>query len=366
MDFSFTDEQEMLREQVRSFLASELPAERVAELTESAEGWDASSWSQMAELGWTGLSIPEEQGGSGMDFIDEALLFDELGYGLYTGPYFSTIGLSLPALQGADEVLSAVASGAARATVAFAEPDGARSLEDVERITTSAERAGDGWVVTGDKELVPDLAPATHVVVTAGGDEGAGLWLVEPNSDARTTVETVDATRRLGRLRLERDSAALLVEPGHASSVLSHVRRRADAALALEAVGIAQRALELARDYAKERKQFDKPIGSYQAVSHQVADIYVSAELARSLAYWAAWCIATSNEGADRAAAAAKALAAEAAVAACERSIQVHGGIGFTWEHPLHRYYKRALWIASFNGTPSTQRALVASSLLDA
>jgi len=370
VDFAFTEEQEMLREQVRSLLASEYPSERVAELAESADGWDDRSWKKMAELGWTGLSIPEEHGGAGMGFLDEAVLFEELGYGLFPGPYFATIALSLPALQSAGErvskVLEGVADGSARVTLATTEPDGARSIEDVERVGTSAEPDGDNWTLTGIKDLVVDLGSATHVVVSARAGEGVGLWLVEPSPGATRSLETVDSTRRLGRLTLDSNPAVLLVEPEDAAPVLRNVRLRSRAALALEAVGVSQKVLELAREYTSERKQFDRPIASYQAVSHQVSDIYMHTELARSMAYWAAWCVGTSDEGADRATASAAALASESAVAACEGSIQVHGGIGFTWEHILHRYYKRALGIANFNGTPTSQRAAVAADLLGA
>jgi len=365
MDFSFSEEQQMLREQVRSFMTAEFAAERIAELAESDEGFDAASWSRMAELGWTGLSLPEQLGGAGMDFLYEAVLFEELGYGLYPGPFTSTIALALPALQGAPEVLESIASGRARVTLAFAERDGARSIEDTERMTTTAEPGGDQWFLTGTKEPVTDLSPATHVVVSATGAAGPGLWLVEPASDAVAELRSVDSTRRVGRLELDAHPATLLVAPGQGGAVLGHIRRRLDAALSLEAIGIAQRVLELARDYVSERKQFDRPIGSFQAVSHQLADSYVETELARSLAYWAAWSVAESTDDADRAAAAAYAMAAETAVRACERSIQVHGGVGFTWAHVLHRYYKRALAISVLNGTPAARRAAIASTLLD-
>ena len=380
MDFAFTQEQEMLREQVRSLLASEYPGERVAELAQSTEGWDEASWTKMAELGWTGLSISEEHGGtrdrlddrdrtngdwSDEGFLNEAVVFEELGYGLYPGPYFATIALALPALRSSPDMLARVATGRARVTLAALEPDGARSIEDAARIDTIAESDGEGWTLTGIKDLVVDLGAATHVVVSARSGGNAGLWLIEPTPEARRSLETVDSTRRLGRLTLDSHPATLLVEPGDAVAVLRRVRLRSQAALALEAVGVSQRVLELAREYTSERKQFDKPIGSYQAVSHQVADMYMHTELARSLAYWAAWCVATSDASAGRAAASAAALAGESAVSACEHSIQVHGGIGFTWEHILHRYYKRALGIATFDGTTSSRRAAVAAELLD-
>jgi len=166
-----------------------------------------------------------------------------------------------------------------------------------------------------------------------------------------TTVETMDRSRRLGRLTTAAGDAAV-------------DRPRLRAALALEAVGIAQQALDWGVEHAKDRRQFGKAIGVYQAVSHSLVDAFMGTELARSLAYWAAWCVAEDDHQASTAAAAAKAYAAEAAVSACERSIQVHGGIGFTWEHPLHRYYKRAQWIQAFDGFPASQRAEVAAELL--
>ena len=234
-------------------------------------------------------------------FLDAAVLFEELGRALYEGPY----------------VLNEVA----------AQPD-----EDVWSIEI------DGFVPqldAVDRVLRPDMtgATATGEVLTTV-DETLGLGRLSPNGADPATGDWAD------------------------------VRRRLLAALALEAVGIGTKALELAAEYAKEREQFGKKIGSYQAVSHSIVDGYVAVELGRSLAYWAAWCVAEGDEQAELAAVAAKAQAAEAAVAACERSIQVHGGIGFTWEHPLHRYYKRALWLEGALGYGREQRAQVTQSLL--
>jgi alkylation response protein AidB-like acyl-CoA dehydrogenase len=366
MDFAFTDEQEMFRRQVRSFLASEVPLERIAELSASDSGWDEESWSAMAELGWTSLSIPEEHGGAGMTFVDDAVLFEELGYSLYPGPYLSTIGLALPALAASPRLLAAVAAGSCTATVAVAEPGGPSSLAEAEAVQTKAVGREGSWRLSGSKELVPELGSVDHVVVVAKSQDGVGMWAVAPSKESRRVLSTMDQTRPLGRLVLEDEAATLLVDPAELGAVASRMRTRALAALALEAVGVAQRALELARDYAKERKQFGRPIGAYQAVAHEVTNAYVDTELGRSLAYWAAWCVAEEDPRAPTAAAAAKALASDAAVAACERSIQVHGGVGFTWDHALHRYYKRAQWIATFEGGSADQRAAVAAMLLDA
>ena len=367
MDFSFSEEQEMLRAQARSLLEQRLPSDRVVELAESEQPFDPALWKEMASLGWTSLSIPEESGGSGMTFLDEAVLFEELGRALYPGPYFSTIALALPALAGSSETLAAVAAGDEIVTLAWAEPDGRARLDEVDGLATRAAESDGTWTLDGVKELVPDAAIAKHVVVSAGTDDGAGLWLVDLTGEGVmvTPRATVDSTRRLATVELRSARATLLAAPPEAARVGTRTSLRASAAAALESVGVAQKALELAQEHAKTRQQFDKPIGSYQAVSHQVADTYVDVELARSLAYWAAWCVAEDDDQAPIAVAAAKSAAGEAAVTACERSIQVHGGIGFTWEHILHRYYKRALSLGSFDGFAHTRRAQIAARLLD-
>ncbi len=360
MDFSFSEEQEMLRAGARQYLGDRFDADKVSELAQSDDGWDPSSWQTVADLGWTSLSVPEAQGGAGMGFLEEAVIFEETGAALYPGPFFATIGLALPALSGA--VLEEVVAGKAVVTFAYAEPGGPATFDAMSECTTTAERSGESWTITGEKYLIPDLAAANHAVVVARGPDGLGLFLardVEGN-----VAETVDATRRLGSLVFDATPVEVLAEPGDAGSVIDQIRRRSYAALALEAVGICSTALALAKEHASTREQFGKPIGVYQAVSHQISDIYADTELARSLAYWAAWCVAENDDNADTAVLAAKGRAAEAAVTACERSIQVHGGIGFTWEHILHRYYKRAEWIASFDGSPSIHRAAIADALL--
>ena len=310
MHFAFTPDQEALRTEARRYLEERFPAERVAELADSAEGWDPASWAELAGLGWLGVSVAEDEGGAGLGFLEEAVLLEELGRALYPGPYFSTIALALPALP--PEERARVAAGEVR---------------------WSAEVNG----------LVPDLALVDRVVT----DEGAAPAEGE-------TLETMDSTRRLGRLA-----------PGPRDPLPGAIDRpRLRSALALEAVGIAQRALEYGLEHAKERQQFGKSIGVYQAVSHSLVDSFMATELARSLAYWAAWCVAEGDGEQAVAAAAAKAYASEAAVSACERSIQILGGTGFTWEHALHRYYKRAQWIQGFDGFPAKQRAEVADQLL--
>ena len=305
MDFTFTPEQNALREQARAFLAAN----------------PEPSWRELAELGWTSVSIAEEDGGAGLTFVEEAVLFEELGRALYRGPFFATIALTLPALP--SDLRAEVASGETSWTLAFG-------------------------------PLVPDLDTADRVAIV-GGD---GIYELE--GAERELLATTDETRPLGVVR-GGEPGLRLADAG----VLDEIRSRSLAALAIEACGVARRALEYAIEHAQTREQFGKPIGVYQAVSHPLADAYTRVELARSLSLWAAWCVAEGDEQAAIAAAAAKAFAAETAVRVCETAIQVHGGIGFTWEHVLHRLYKRALWIESFAASGSTLRAEVAASLLD-
>ena len=305
MDFTFTPEQEELREQARGYLA----------------GHVEPGWRELAELGWTGVSVSEELGGAGLTFLEEAVLLEELGRALYHGPYFSTVALTLPALP--DDLRAEVAAGEASWTLALG-------------------------------PLVTDLDTADRIAIV-GGD---GIYELEGGE--REMLATTDETRPLGAVRGGEPGLRLAD-----SSVVEEIRRRALVALALEACGVARRALEYGIEHVSMREQFGKQIGVYQAISHPLADAYTQLELARSLSFWAAWCVAEDDEQAGVASSSAKAFASEAAVKVCETAIQVHGGIGFTWEHVLHRLYKRALWIESFLASGTRLRAEVAATLLD-
>ena len=355
MDFAFSEEQQMLAAQVKSFLADHSSTERVAELAESSEGWDRSSWKQIAELGLIGLSAPEASGGSGMTFLDEAVVLEEMGAALYPGPYLSSVVLAQPALEAVPELLGELVDGNKTATLA---------LQDAEGSEVTATEAGGSWQLKGTKINVPDLEAADIVVVTGATSAGRGLWAVARSDASYRSQDTMDTTRRLGSIDIS-GAGTLLAAPGDAEDVLRRIELRALAGAAVEAVGIGQRVLDMSRSYVSERKQFEKPIGAYQAVSHQVADTYMNVELARSLAYWAAWCVSEDDEQAEAAALAAKSFATETATDACEKSIQVHGGIGFTWEHPLHRYYKRAQWLKGFVDWPRKQREALSEHVLE-
>ena len=304
MDASFNPEQQELRAAARQFLDAN----------------PEPSWQQLAELGWTGVSVAEVQGGAGLGFLEEAAIAEELGRALSPGPWLTTTAL-LPALPADDQA--------------------------------AGDRGEESWTLAVD-ELTAGLDGGTRIAVV-GGD---GIY--ELDGAERNVLETMDESRPLG--------VAIGGEPGRrlaGSELLPSIRARLQALLAMEAVGVGARALELAIEYVTTRQQFGRTIGVYQAISHPLATTYTELELARSLAYWAAWCVAEDEPQAPLAAAAAKAQASEAAVAACERSIQAHGGIGFTWEHVLHRLYKRAQGIQTLDASPAQLRAEVANALLD-
>jgi alkylation response protein AidB-like acyl-CoA dehydrogenase len=349
VDFAFTDEQEMLRAAARDYLADRYPPERVAALADAEPGWDPGSWPEVAGLGWLDRDL---------GVLEHAVLLEESGRALYPGPLFSTLALAAAGLP--DDLADAVAAGERSVTVAVAEAGGPLTLADALTAGETGTRADRQARLSGRKVLVPDAGLVTDVLVVAAGPEGLGLYAVELPAGTVTVRATLDSTRRLGEIPLAGTPARLV---GDAAAVAA-LRMRALAGTACEAIGVAARAFELAAGYARTREQFGRLIGSYQAVSHRVADIFIELELARSLAYWAAWAVAEGDEQAPLAAAAAKASAGAAAVAACEGAIQVHGGVGFTWEHPLHRYYKRAQWLASYEGAGAVHRAQLADLVL--
>jgi alkylation response protein AidB-like acyl-CoA dehydrogenase len=361
MNFAFSDEQDMLRAQARGFVDKQYPIERVAAIADGV-GFKRSEWADVSGLGWTGISVPENEGGAGLGFLEEAIVSEELGRALYPGPFFGTVILALPLLRlaGASDLVQGIVAGERIATVAWAGEDGRFDVDPPPKVRWDGER------ISCLRLFVPDLAAADLVVVVGWVGGGVGVWAVDRSAVGVgwRELSTVDTTRRLGEVTFEGTPARVLISEAD-PKLLESLRDRALAALAVEAVGVGSRALEVALSYARTRVQFGRPIGAYQAVSHPLAQAFVELETSRSLAYWAAWAVAEGEPGAGRAAAAARARAGDATVAACERAIQAHGGIGFTWDHPLHRYYKRALGIAHTMGTAAELRARVAAELLD-
>jgi alkylation response protein AidB-like acyl-CoA dehydrogenase len=374
MDFAFSEEQEMLRRSARDFLAKECSSKVVRKLMESSEVYDKGLWQKVAGLGWTALGIPEEYGGVGT-FLDLTVVLEEAGRALLPGPFFSTMGLAVPALIEAGteaqkkEVLGAIAEGAARATLAFTEPSG---RWDAGSVTLTAKPSAGGWQLDGVKLFVPDAEAADYTVVAARtrgeGEDGISLFLIKgrPQGMTVTVLKTLDMTRRWSEVRFDGvtlDAGSLMGTAGKAWPQLKRALEWATAALCAEMIGGAQKVLETSTEYAKTRHQFGKPIGIYQAVSHKLADMLVLSESGRSATYYAAWAIDADAPDRSLAASMAKAYVSDAYRKVAGDGIQVHGGIGFTWEHDMHLYFKRAKSSEVTLGDATYHRELVAQSL---
>jgi alkylation response protein AidB-like acyl-CoA dehydrogenase len=363
--FDLTDEQQAIKATAKEFLAARYKSERIRELADSEAGFEQSDWDEMAELGWTGLALPEEWGGQGLGIVDLAVLFEELGYALAPSPLLSTTiaGLAL-SLCGSDDqrerFLSPLAAGEKRGAPALWD---AGSSATPGGFTLEGRADGDDLVLDGEKVLVPDAAAADFfLVATADGRR----HLVEAGAAGVTIVPepSIDLTRRLSSVRLEGVRvAAADTMPAEAADYLS-VFFRLCVALAAESTGIAQRTMEMAVEYAKDRKQFDRPIGSYQAVSHRCAQMLLETENSRSAVYGAAWAADAEPESLPLAASIAKAYASDAGWRVPDASIQVHGGIGFTWEHDLHFFLKRGKANAAMFGDAKWHRERVADAVL--
>jgi alkylation response protein AidB-like acyl-CoA dehydrogenase len=361
VDFAFSDEQLSLSRAIRDFLQDRYTIERVAEIADSPGGFDRAGWKELAELGVASISVPEDRGGAGLSFLEEVLVSEETGRALYPGPFLASVVLALPILQaaGAFDLVSGIVSGERVATVAWAGEDGRFDVDPAPKLSWDDER------LTATRLFVPSLGASDLLVIVGATPEGTGAWVVDRDAQgvAWRELPTVDRTRPMGEVVLQDVPATRLQVDDE--RFLDVVRDRALGALAAEAVGAASRALDLALEHVRTRQQFGRPIGAFQAVSHQLASAFGDLETARSLVYWAGWAVSEGAPEASVAAAAAKARAAEAATAACERAIQVHGGTGFTWEHPLHRFYKRTLAIGAYLGSGDELRARVASAILD-
>jgi alkylation response protein AidB-like acyl-CoA dehydrogenase len=375
MDFAFSEEQEMLRSSARDFLNKECPPSFVRRMLEAPDAWDPGFWKKLAELGWTGLGIPEAYGGVGT-FLDLVVVLEEAGRALLPGPFFSTMGLAVPALLEAGSeaqkqaALGRIVAGEARATVAFSEPAGRWDAEGVQLL--GAERRGAGWRLEGIKLFVPDAAVADYLVVAArtrpAGEDGITLFLVEGRPDGLTidALQTMDMTRRWYEVRfegVELPEEAVMGRVDQGWPALKRALEWGQGALCAEMIGGAQHVLDASVDYAKTRHQFGKPIGIYQAVSHKLADMLVETESARSATYYAAWTIDADAPDRALAASMAKAYVSDAYRKVAGDGIQVHGGIGFTWEHDMHLYFKRAKSSEVTLGDATYHRELVAQSL---
>jgi alkylation response protein AidB-like acyl-CoA dehydrogenase len=366
VNFDLTDEQRMLQQAAKEMLAARFSSERIRELGESDTGFSEEVWRETTELNWPGLIVSEEHGGQALGTVDLAVLMEQLGYALAPGPFFSNT-LAALALEAAgtpaqrERYLAPLALGEKRGTLALWDRGAGRTPDD---ITLEPERSGDGWTLDGEKLFVLDAEIADFLIV--GATEGR-RFVVDRDADGVTVVQTptIDSTRKQYAVKLDGvrvdDGAALEVD----REALGLARERAYVALAAELVGVAQRAMEMAVQYAKERKQFGRPIGAYQAVSHQCAQMLLETEGARSATYYGAWAADNEPETAPLAASIAKAYASDATWRVTAASLQVHGGIGFTWEHDLHLFLKRARCGASYLGDSRWHRARVAELIIE-
>jgi len=375
MDFGFSEEQEMLRSSARDFLTKEAPMTYVRKMMDDERGYTDALWRKMAELGWMGLVLPEEHGGSGLDFVDMVVVLEEMGRVVLPGPFFSTVILAGVAINDGGNAaqkakyLPRIADGSLKATFAQLEPSG---RWDADGIQLRAQSQGGGGVLDGTKLFVPDANVADLFVVAArtggSGTDGITLFLVDAKTPGITVtmLKTMDQTRKLGEIAfsgVKVGADAVLGTVGGGWSLLERVVDRGKVGLAAEMCGGAQRVLEMSVDYAKVREQFGKPIGSFQAIQHKCANMLVEVESSKSITYYAAWAVANDVPEAPLAAAMAKAYTSDAYRHTAGEGIQIHGGIGFTWEHDMHIYFKRAKSSEVTFGDATWNREIVATKI---
>jgi len=372
MNFAFSEEQEEFRAHLRRFLDAEAPMTQVFRVLETERGFDPGVWKAMADsLGLQGIHIPERFGGQGFGFLELCIALEETGRSLLCAPYFSTVSLAANAvMNGGDDAsrerwLPAIAGGECIATLAVLEPQGSWDADGVRATHT---RDGDGYRLDGRKALATDGAQAELLIVATRepgteGDAGLALFAVERDAPGLhvTPVDPLDPTRRLANLELEAVAATPLGPPGGSGAALRKTLDQARVCLAAESVGGAQRCLDSAVAYAQERVQFGRAIGSFQAIKHKCAEVLLEVESAKATAYFAAWSAANDSDLA-LAAALAKSMCDDAYRMAAAENIQIHGGIGFTWEADPHLYYKRAKANETLLGDPHYQRARIATA----
>src|SRR2546425_129378 len=350
MNFSFSSDQQLLKNSARAFLDEHMKPATVRLLWDDPRGESEALWKEMGELGWLGLSLPEAHGGSGVGMVETAILLEEMGHAALPGPYLPTV-LAAWAIEEAGtnaqrmHWLSAIATGEARATLALLDadldwrPEGTR---------TRAEKSATGWTLSGTKRFVPWAHVADVLLVPARTPDGLTLFLVDPAAAGLTLepAQVMDGTTRLVTVTLDATPVggyAVLGAPGQADALLAGLLRRGAVGAAAEMLGAARRCLDMAVGYAKVREQFGQPIGSFQAIRHKCAEMLLEVENSHAAVYYSAWALDARAEDAELAASVAKAYVGDAARRVCGEAIQVHGGIGFTWEYDLHLYFKRAI-----------------------
>ena len=360
MDFTFSSEQEAMRDSVRSFLAQQAVSGYPRRMLEDEAGFDPGVWNAMVELGWTGLLVPESSGGLGLGLVDLVPVQEEMGRLSFPGPFLSSaVCATLATLRlGAGEELERLGRGE-RATVAVEEGGTADPLASVE---TVARPLGDGWVLSGVKPVVLDGASAGFALVVARDGAGIATFVVEdPRGEA---VPALDVTRRMSRLVLDDRRARRVGPPGDQTALWRRIVDDVAVALCAETVGASERALSMAIEYAKVRVQFDRPIATFQAIKHKIVDMLHQLELARVGTHWAAWASDVEDAQREPAAAMCKGFVAEAANMITGENIQVHGGVGFTWDVDCHLLFRRVKQNDLLFGTQSFHRRRLADLIL--
>jgi len=377
MEFSFSEDQDELRRAARRFLEVASSEERVRAVMETEQGYDSAVWEQLAEeLAWTALTIPEEYGGLGMSTMDLHPLMEEMGRSLLCSPFFSTICLGANALllggssEQKERWLPSIAAGERTTTLAYTEKNGRWDSSGIE---ASYSQSGAGYMLRGHKHYVLDGHTADLLIVAARseqsmGDEGVSLFVVPANVDGleRSWLPTLDQTRRQAAIELNDlvvPTDSLLGEEGQGWPVCERTVDLAMIALAAEQVGTAEACLDMSVEYAKIRRQFGRVIGSFQAIKHKCADMLMLVESARSSAFYASALAAQGEPDLAETASSAKAFCSDAVFHCAAENIQIHGGIGFTWEHPAHMYFKRAKSSEMLFGTPPFHRERVAQRM---
>ena len=374
MQFELTETQQTLKNTVRKFLAAECPMAEVRRVMETDSAFDATLWRKIADQGWTGMIIPEQYGGFGMGMVEMAATLEEMGRALLPGPFFSTVVMAAPLIERAggeaqkQKYLGAVARGESRITVAFLEHPPAWSAEAVRM---EARASGGGYVLDGKKLFVPDAAVADFLILIARLDGDLALFVVEAGAKGLSIapMASIDPTRRVYEVTLNGVTVAgeeMLASGAFARASLASARAVATAGLVAEMTGGMQRLLDITVEYAKTRKQFGRPIGQFQAVQHQCADMLLYTESSRSAAYYAAYAIQEAIPEAPLAVSVAKAYSSEAYRETGNRAIQVHGGMGFTWENDAHLYYRRAKVSEQTFGDAAFHRELISRLVVDA
>jgi alkylation response protein AidB-like acyl-CoA dehydrogenase len=351
MDLGLSEEQELLKNSARDFLEKEVPETYVRQMEEDDKGYSPEVWKKMADLGWQGLMVPEDQGGAGFGFLDLVVLLEEFGRALVPGPFIPTMVAATAIMEGGsdqqkNDILPRVASGDLIMTLAFTEPS---ARFDAEGVELKAEKGGDGYTLNGTKLFVPDAHVADQLVVAArtggSGEQGLSLFLVDrASSGISTEVLKTIASDKQCEVKFENvkvPAANLIGAEGAGWDILQRVIRKATCMEMAYLVGLAQQDFEISVNYAKERVQFGRPIGSFQAIQHKAADMVTDVDGARFIMYRAAWAVAENEPDADMQVSMAKAWVSDATRRVVAHGQQIHGGIGFTKDYKIQLFFRR-------------------------